>query len=175
MTIRCKIYIWTLKFLTSESTPLVTQFFKRAYKNRLPPRFYASRIALLCFTTLSKIGSDFSKKVDSKLKLPKNHFNKKCAPKLLFFNEKIRKIWMIFDIENWFWKSNFGTSQRRDAYNHSAYIFSTMIIIVKDCWFCKTFWKIGLSKVSLWRLTISMNSEYYRLSCLEVKCQNLTF
>ena len=23
-----------------------------------------------------------------KLKLPKNHFNKKCAPKLLFFNEK---------------------------------------------------------------------------------------
>ena len=36
--------------------------------------------------------------------------NKKCAPKLVFFNEKKnRKIRMIFDIENWLWKSNFGT------------------------------------------------------------------
>ena len=26
---------------------------------------------------------------------------KKCAPKIIFFNEKkIRKIWMIFDLEN---------------------------------------------------------------------------
>ena len=34
----------------------------------------------------------------------------KCAPKFLFFNEKkIRKILMIFDIENSLWKSNFGT------------------------------------------------------------------
>ena len=43
-----------------------------------------------------------------KLKLPKNHFNK-CAPKFLFFNEKkIRRIWMIIDVENSLWKSNFG-------------------------------------------------------------------
>ena len=36
-----------------------------------------------------------------KLKLPKNHFNKKCAPKILFLNEKkIRKIQMIFDMVN---------------------------------------------------------------------------
>ena len=36
--------------------------------------------------------------------------NKKCAPKLVFFNEKkMRKILMIFDIENWLWNSNFGT------------------------------------------------------------------
>jgi hypothetical protein len=36
-----------------------------------------------------------------KWKLPKNHFNKKYAPKILFLNEKkIRKILMIFDIEN---------------------------------------------------------------------------
>ena len=36
-----------------------------------------------------------------KLKLPKNHFNKKRDPKILFLNEKkIRKIGMIFDIEN---------------------------------------------------------------------------
>ena len=45
-----------------------------------------------------------------KLKLPKNHFNKKCAPKILFLNEKkIRKIQIIFDIENSLWKSNFHT------------------------------------------------------------------
>ena len=40
----------------------------------------------------------------------KNVNNKKYAPKFIFFNEKkIRKIPMIFDIENWLWKSNFGT------------------------------------------------------------------
>ena len=39
--------------------------------------------------------------------LSKDVKNKKCAPKLVFFNEKkIRKIPMIFDTE----KSNFGTS-----------------------------------------------------------------
>ena len=36
-----------------------------------------------------------------KLKLQKNNLNKKSAPKILFLNEKkIRKIRMIFDIEN---------------------------------------------------------------------------
>jgi hypothetical protein len=38
--------------------------------------------------TLTEIGPDFSKKVVLKLKLPKNHFNNKCAPKLFLFNEK---------------------------------------------------------------------------------------
>jgi hypothetical protein len=32
------------------------------------------------------------------MKLRKNHFNEKCAPKTLFLNEK--KIRKIFDIEN---------------------------------------------------------------------------
>ena len=42
--------------------------------------------------------------------LSKNVFNKKCGPELVFFNEKKwRKIRMIFDLENWLWKSNFGT------------------------------------------------------------------
>jgi hypothetical protein len=41
-----------------------------------------------------------------KLKLPKNNFNKKYAPKILFLNEKkIRKIRMIFDIENSLWQN----------------------------------------------------------------------
>ena len=42
--------------------------------------------------------------------LSKNVNNKKCAPKLIFLSEnKLRKIRIIFDIENWLWKSNFGT------------------------------------------------------------------
>jgi hypothetical protein len=50
---------------------------------------------------LSKIGHHFSNKVISKFILSKNVNNKKCAPKLVFSNEKkLRKIWMIFDIEH---------------------------------------------------------------------------
>jgi hypothetical protein len=49
----------------------------------------------------SKIRHDFSNKLVKKLNLPINHFYKNCAHKQLFFNEKkIRKIRMIFDIEN---------------------------------------------------------------------------
>ena len=44
------------------------------------------------------------------VELSKNVNTKKCAPKLVFFNEKkMRKIQMIFEIGNWLWKSNFGT------------------------------------------------------------------
>ena len=40
------------------------------------------------------------------MKFSKNANNKICAPKLIFFNEKkLRKIRIIFDIENWLWKS----------------------------------------------------------------------
>ena len=38
----------------------------------------------------------------------KMYFTKKCDPKLIFFNKKKRKIQIIFDTENWLWKSNFG-------------------------------------------------------------------
>ena len=44
------------------------------------------------------------------MRLSKNVSNLKCAPKFVFFNEKIiRKIRMIFDFKNWLWKSNFHT------------------------------------------------------------------
>ena len=84
------------KSLTLEATPLATQFFKRSYKISHNPGLSASLDALPSFAAWSKIGPDFSRKVVLKLKLPKNHFNKKCAPKIL----KIRKIRMIFVIEN---------------------------------------------------------------------------
>ena len=49
----------------------------------------------------SKIGCHFSNKAVLKLKLAKNAFCKKGAPKLIFFNEKeFRKIRWIFDVEN---------------------------------------------------------------------------
>ena len=58
----------------------------------------------------SKIRRHFRNKSCSILKLSKNVFYKKCGPKLIFFFEKkIRKIWMIFDIEKWLWKSDLGT------------------------------------------------------------------
>jgi hypothetical protein len=38
--------------------------------------------------SLPKIGHDFSNKVVQKLKLSRNSFNKRCAPKLVFFIEK---------------------------------------------------------------------------------------
>ena len=54
-----------------------------------------------CSGELSKIGHHCINKVIYKLMLSKNIDNKKCAPKLIFFNEKkIRKIRIIFDVEN---------------------------------------------------------------------------
>ena len=45
--------------------------------------------------------------------LAKNITDKKCAPKFVILNEKkIRKIRMIFDIENSLRKSNFRTLRR---------------------------------------------------------------
>ena len=42
------------------------------------------------------------------MKFSKNFTNKKCAPKMIFFYEKsFRKIWIIFNVANWLWKSEF--------------------------------------------------------------------
>ena len=44
-----------------------------------------------------------------KIKLSKNGFIISCSPNLIIFTEtKIKMIKLIFDIENWLWKSNFG-------------------------------------------------------------------
>ena len=59
---------------------------------------------------LQKLGLILESKVVQKLSLEKNVFNKKCSPKLIFLDEFFfEKIWLIFDIENWLWKYNFGT------------------------------------------------------------------
>ena len=60
-------------------------------------------------TSCQKLSIILENKVNWKLMLSKISITKKCAPKSIFFNEKkIRNIAMIFDIENWLWKSNFG-------------------------------------------------------------------
>ena len=46
---------------------------------------------------LSKIGHH---KVIQKLMLSKNVNNKKCASRFYSMKQKVRKIWMIFDIED---------------------------------------------------------------------------
>ena len=51
---------------------------------------------------LSQIGHDFSNNAVQKLKLSKNYFYKKCAPREAFFKNKNRKIRMIFNIEDLF-------------------------------------------------------------------------
>ena len=54
-----------------------------------------------CNGELSKIGHHFSNYLIKKMMLSKNFDNKKCAPKLVFFDEKnLRKIPMSFDIQN---------------------------------------------------------------------------
>ena len=47
-----------------------------------------------------KMGIILENKTIQKLMLSKNVKNKKCAPKLILFNKKMRKILMIFGVEN---------------------------------------------------------------------------
>ena len=62
-----------------------------------------------CWHGPSKIGYHFRKQSGSKIEVCKNDDNKKPPSKLIFFYEKkIRKIRMIFDIENWLWMSELG-------------------------------------------------------------------
>ena len=54
-----------------------------------------------CSGELSKIGHHFNDKMILKLMLSRIVKNRKCAPKLVFsIEKKIRKIWMIFVVEN---------------------------------------------------------------------------
>ena len=51
--------------------------------------------------TRQKLDVILENKVVLKLKFSKNANNKKCGPKMIFFNAIFfRKIWIIFDIEN---------------------------------------------------------------------------
>ena len=88
-----KIYIKTLgymdlKSLSSEATPSTTQFFKRSYQISHNPGLRASLDALPSFAASSKSRLDFSKKVVSKLKLPKIILIKNVPLKSYFPMEK---------------------------------------------------------------------------------------
>ena len=91
----------TVKLLTLEATFLVTHSSKRSYKISHPPQLLTSSDALHSFAVSSKIGLNFSNKGVLKLKLQENSFNKTFATKpLSSLKQKIRKIRMLFDIEN---------------------------------------------------------------------------
>ena len=66
-----------------------------------------------CSHGLSKIRCHFRNKSRSILKLSKKYFTKKVVLNWYFsVKKKFRKIRMIFDIENWPWKSDLGTFWR---------------------------------------------------------------
>ena len=58
-----------------------------------------------------KLGIILENKIIYKLISSKNVNKKKSAPKFvhILWWKKIRKIRMLFDVENWLWKSDFGT------------------------------------------------------------------
>ena len=74
-------------------------------------------------------------KVLLKLKFSKNVNNKKCAPKLIFFNEKkLRKIQIIFDIENWLWKSeivNFRSLDLERVLIYQKFFYEKVLIFTQ--------------------------------------------
>ena len=58
------------------------------------------------------------------MKFSKNVNNKRHAPRLIFFNEKkLRKIRIIFDLENWLWKSEIVIFRSLDLERRLIYMF----------------------------------------------------
>ena len=99
--------IYQVKSLTSEATHLTTPFFKRAYKISHLPQLWVSWIDLPSFASSSKIWPNFSNKVFFSWSYEKVILTKNVRlSSYSSMKKKIRKIWMIFDIENSLWKSN---------------------------------------------------------------------
>ena len=74
------------------------------------------------FATLSKIGPDFSNKKKIWIEVTKNYFNKKCAPNLLFFNEKNQENFDeiltegdIKELECWNWTSEMEKKRNKQS------------------------------------------------------------
>ena len=76
-----------IKSLTSEATPSATPFFKRAYKLAILPDYKCPGLICLALPARQKFGLILVIKL-LLVEVKKNHLNKKCAPNLLFFNEK---------------------------------------------------------------------------------------
>ena len=107
-TYKKQVVSWELE-MTLSATP----FFKRAYKISHSLQLWVSWIDLPSFTSLSKIWPNFSNKVFLSWSYEKVIFTKNV--RLTYYSsmkKKIRKIRMIFDIENSLWKSNFCTLRR---------------------------------------------------------------
>ena len=107
------IYGYLIVSWESEATPSATPFFKRAYKISHPLRLWVSWIDLPSFASSSKIWPNFSNKVFFSWSYEKVILTKNV--RLTYYSsmkKKIKKIRMIFDIENSLWKSNFHTLHR---------------------------------------------------------------
>ena len=73
--------------------------FQKGLENQ-PSSPIISVLGCLALPPRQKFGLILVIKFFLNLKLSKNHLNKKCAPNILFFNEKRIQFRMIFDIEN---------------------------------------------------------------------------
>ena len=83
-----------------------------------------SLVAFPSFVAWSKIGPDFTILSGLKTEVTKKSFLQKCAPNLLFFNEKkIREIRMIFDFESPIFakRAKVGKASQ-DAYNMGGWL-----------------------------------------------------
>ena len=89
--------------MTSPLTHNVAHSTRHSFRpktNNQPKKVFKSCLQLS--KSRQKLDFILENKVVQKLQFPKNVNNKMCAPKIKFFNEKkVRKIWIIFDIENW--------------------------------------------------------------------------
>ena len=91
------------------------------------------------------------------MKFSKNVNNKKHAPKLIFFNEKkkLRKIRIIFDIENWLWKSEIGNFRSLDL---EWVLIYQNFFFMKKCYLSlnwATIWCGSCWKILKWHLNCS--------------------
>ena len=97
----CALYIHTS--MTSLLTYNVAHFTRHSFRpktiNQPLKKFLSLEFAS---KSRKKLDVILENKVVKEVKFSKNFNNKKCAPKIIFFNEKkTRKIRTIFDIENW--------------------------------------------------------------------------
>jgi hypothetical protein len=112
---------------------------------------------------LQKLGLILESKVVQKLSLEKKVFFKKWSPKLIFLDENFfEKIRLIFDIENWLWKYNFGTFWGTGAM--SIYKIQQFHLNTVDFWAKTLLFSTHQARNSMTWLTL-MYINYLKKSC----------
>ena len=104
---------------------------------------------------LQKLGLILESKAVQKLSLEKNVFNNKGSPKLIFLSRWIfffEKIRLIFHIQNWIWKYNFGTFWRPGTM--SIYKIQQFHLNTVDFWAKTLIFRTHQARNSMTQLTL---------------------